>query len=481
MRIQSIRLGHANNSSSTHSILLNATGTPVASGSGDFQYGWDWFHLVTKNDKSKYLAALVYSALARDMSDEHAQIIAKELTGADIVGHLAGKGEDSMGAYVDHQSVPIFPIEYGSNAFDDKGKIDAQFMREFVEYVRNNSKVTIGGGNDNTESWERNLFGGTPIFGELPRDGRELLISRKDGDWWILYNKGSGAKIRISFKDDAKPFAASSTPELVDVKITDYCPMGCKFCHQSSTRDGKHADLKKIERLAYDLNRAKVFEVALGGGETTTHPDFPSILKIFNDHAITPNFTTFNMNWRKNEKIADAVKKYCRSFAVSYPNDVRGIALWNDDLDNRNAPRGVLQIPLGCYDEATTKRALKDAINYGVNVTFLGYKHYGRGERFQGHDYGWVVDWIMEQGKERRFLRFGADSLFVQQFGEVFKTHGVSELLMVNAEGAYSCYIDAVEGKMGASSYTKELHELPQNDVFKNFPYAGKPQEETAV
>ena len=55
MHISSVRLGHANNSSSTHSILLNSKSAPRASGSGEFEFGWDWFHIKDQDGKARYL------------------------------------------------------------------------------------------------------------------------------------------------------------------------------------------------------------------------------------------------------------------------------------------------------------------------------------------------------------------------------------------------------------------------------------------
>ena len=35
-------------------------------------------------------------------------------------------------------------------------------------------------------------------------------------------------------------------PESIDVKISDYCDLGCKYCHESSTTKGVHGDLNKL-------------------------------------------------------------------------------------------------------------------------------------------------------------------------------------------------------------------------------------------
>src|SRR4029077_3448066 len=306
MKISSVRLGHANNSSSTHSILINSGYKAIGPECGDFQYGWDWFHLKDKENKSKYLATLVFDSLRQGMADEHASMIARELTG------FSPKDEAPDGyAYVDHQSVICFPKKYGTD------HLYHDFLKEFVAYVQNNPNVSIRGGNDNSEDPGDQGFGGGPRdwsprneeLGEehaiklLPRDSRNVpLFGRKDRDWWGLYNREGGGKIRLSFNDQAAPYLSASLPELVDVKITDYCPHGCGFCYQSSTQKGKHACIGIIEKIFWELHRAQVFEVALGGGETTMHPEFVKILEIADGQGVTPNFTTFNMAWTQDEK-----------------------------------------------------------------------------------------------------------------------------------------------------------------------------------
>lgn len=473
MKISSIRLGHANNSSSTHSILINSNYGRKDSDSGDFQYGWDWFHLKTKEEKSKYLATLLYNALTDGMSEEHAGIIAKELT-----GHNPKEAAPDGYAYVDHQSVICFPRKYATE------HPNHDFLKEFVAYVRDNPKITIRGGNDNSDDpgncvcddkgprdWSPrgDEVGKSHVLNQVPRDARGVpLYARKDGEWWILYNADGGAKIRLSFNDRAAAYLAASTPELVDLKITDHCPYGCEFCYQSSTVKGKHADFGKIKDLLWQMKEAQVFEVALGGGETTMHPEFEKILEHSAQIGITPNFTTFNMAWAKEKSKREAVKKWCKSFAMSSIKDIGELRKWNDKRHDEGLPEGTLQIPLGCYPETEIREAIKQAKKTYVPITFLGYKHFGRGEGFAEKPSDWIVEAVA--GKDG-LHQFGADSVFIEQYGKTLETMGVSPKLMVNREGAFSCYIDAVTMTMGASSYTKELHPVEDRKVFKQFPY----------
>ena len=58
----------------------------------------------------------------------------------------------------------------------------------------------------------------------------------------------NGTKIKETNNPNADHFTYEY-PESFDLKITDYCDGGCKFCHENSTTNGKHADLKRIHNL----------------------------------------------------------------------------------------------------------------------------------------------------------------------------------------------------------------------------------------
>ena len=55
-----------------------------------------------------------------------------------------------------------------------------------------------------------------------------------------------GTKIRETNDDEFQAAFA----ENMDIKITNYCDMGCPFCHEGSTTDGKFGDIdRKSTRL----------------------------------------------------------------------------------------------------------------------------------------------------------------------------------------------------------------------------------------
>lgn len=133
----------------------------------------------------------------------------------------------------------------------------------------------------------------------------------------------SGKTYRFQI-DPTKPILEIKYPEFLDVKITSYCEGNCTYCYQNSTTKDNHFH-NIVERLGYYLNSIPVhsypFQIAFGGGEPTSHPDFNKLIKFTYDNGICPNFTT-NGLWTKwsNEKQQEhlnLVKKYCGGVAVS--------------------------------------------------------------------------------------------------------------------------------------------------------------------
>ena len=131
----------------------------------------------------------------------------------------------------------------------------------------------------------------------------------------------NGKTLRIALNPD-KPITELEYPEFYDVKITEQCFGGCPYCYQSSNRTGRCFGniLKKIDEFFGSMDdNQKPFQVALGGGEPTSHPDFVDILRKFGEYGIAPNYTTNGM-WiylPERNQILEATKKYCTGVAVS--------------------------------------------------------------------------------------------------------------------------------------------------------------------
>lgn len=131
----------------------------------------------------------------------------------------------------------------------------------------------------------------------------------------------NGKTIRLAV-DPSKPILDLDYPEFYDVKITDKCFGGCQYCYMDSTKKGEHCsssteDIKKF--FGGMSHNERPFQVAIGGGEPTLHPNFIEILQTFYALGITPNYTTNGMFVKEDnlQDILEATKQYCGGVAVS--------------------------------------------------------------------------------------------------------------------------------------------------------------------
>lgn len=107
----------------------------------------------------------------------------------------------------------------------------------------------------------------------------------------------------------------SPSPELIDVGITDRCEMACPYCYVDSQPHAAHAPKELITNLLGSLAEAP-YQIALGGGEPTTHPDFIWILQQIHHRGTVPNYTTAGNNI--TDKILEATNALCGGVAMTF-------------------------------------------------------------------------------------------------------------------------------------------------------------------
>ena len=477
MKVHKIRQGFACNSSSSHSVVLLRGG--ATDDYDGFDFGWAPFTLVSEEAKRRYVAALIkesYTPVLRKRglptdfdADLPAEVVKEigELAGVEIYG-------DSVG-YVDHQSRIELPVAW------DESAMDRVFLEDFKAWILQ-PDVAILGGNDN--GGEHPLLDDDDTVQLHYRgfiEGGGPIVARKDKHlgFWTMFSRFDGTKIRFDFDGNRYAPEKAAFPELVDVKITDYCNYGCAYCYQGSTPKGQHARIDILTRIAEFFGREKVFEVAIGGGEPTMHPGFLEILKTFRAHGVIPNFTTRNVDY--------LVKHYwelaevCGAVALSVDSV-------EDALRYRDAVRAVTAAETGEY-----RRRLQVTVQYVVGAhpnwketvsglirnswpftthyeetlrpTFLGWKATGRGgaHEFYGDDgfvdllVGLAAATPMSSTLAGRPTRLGLavslDTVLTSKFETELQAAGVSSVRYETREGKFSAYVDAVEGTVAPCSY----------------------------
>jgi len=136
----------------------------------------------------------------------------------------------------------------------------------------------------------------------------------------------NGKTLRFAI-DSSKPITELEWPEFYDIKITGKCnadPL-CKFCYMASTNDVPHYDniTGKLRTFFSSIPQEHLpYQIAYGGGEPTSHPDFAEAMRITKEEFdVCPNYTTNGMWVSGNdcdpEEIINATKEYCGGVAVS--------------------------------------------------------------------------------------------------------------------------------------------------------------------
>lgn len=465
MNIFNVRFGLATNSSSSHSLIFLKEGQKAfdfngyvntdldpehriqhVSGKDMIQFGWQFFTVASNEAKINYLGILLRHRLYENLPKHIADLICRDwLDGIEI----------DKESYIDHQSRMFLPNEFNSNLPDQ------QFFKELKDFLLQEQLLIIGG-NDN-EDTKHPLDNNESFELPIPRDinNNFSYICRKDEkyNFWTLFCPSNGTKIRFSFSNKKEeiqlPPEKASSPELVDIKITDFCPYGCEFCYQASTQKGQHANSFDIHQIAKSLSTLKVFEVAIGGGEPTLHPEFERILEHFNENGIVANFTTKNLNWLRDPKKWIKWLSLSGAFAYSATN-ANEIKELNSILEYNGIKKdkATVHLVMGSFDKYTFESLLRCISDCKLSVTLLGFKKIGNGLQYSFTPYGWWIEIIKKLINEHRiYINLSIDTVLAKEFEKEIINAGVDRVLFTVEDGKFSCYIDAVAMKIGPSSY----------------------------
>jgi len=438
MKIHNIRMGHATNSSSSHSIIVMER-PPADEAPESDEFGWENFTLASRGSKVPYLARILYSAL----NLPHRMAVA-------IVRDTLGYSPSEEG-YIDHDSLWSLP-----KASD--GHVHMGFAKELFDHILREGVVILGG-NDNGDCHPLTSAGCGFDGGRFRGGSFHSCITRKDEQgFWTLFNKSSGAKLRLSFGGETGRITASPThstvPELVDLKITDYCAKGCRFCYQGSSRVGKHADKGTMETILYELGfRLGVLEVAIGGGEPLEHPEFDSIIETAARDGITPNVTTRRpLELAKRSRIVlDKIGAVGVSVGDDWLADIESAVILRRAMGG-GQDRLVLHAILGVDP---LDQIVKTATALHMPVLILGFKGVGRGASYGGcaADTGKSLAAAIQSAWGVGCARIGIDTCVAAKHKDVLDSLEIAPTLYDTQEGRFSMYVDAVEMFAAPSSY----------------------------
>jgi len=463
--LRSLRLGHATNSSSAHSIIFHpahdarvADALPHTSINEICEFSRDRFSFSEAREKALYLL--------RDLADtdpsNHVMI--------EVAQVLRRHGLDGLLGQLETIDLPLErqgPLAYEAAR---KGGVS---MADWLDFMLS-PHVTCYGYDDNNDDPGMML----DADGVAVRIDRGL-IWKKDGPAIVAYEPARGTKLRWSRQDYDK----AQTPELVDVKITDFCGYGCSFCYQGSTKAGQHAPLDCIETIFDQLAAMRVFEVAIGGGEPAHHPQFAQIIEAANARGMTFNFTAFGLDWTKNERALEALKAGHGNgigISVHSKRDIVKLQRAREALREHGVWRTsvMAQTVVGATPMPAIHEMLEACVAHHAPLLLLGFKETGRGAgygRARASDAA-VRKLLLraraaceESREEYSPFTLSVDTAFLDSYGHLLDELGVPHSLRTSPEGKFSMYVDAVENTCGPSSYCDPALMAPIGDIRTQF------------
>lgn len=253
-----------------------------------------------------------------------------------------------------------------------------------------------------------------------------------------------GTKIRETDDDEFIPAFA----ENMDIKISNYCDMGCTFCHEGSSKSGKHGDILN-QKFIDTLHPYQ--EVAIGGGDATSHPDLIPFLRKLKEKNVIANMTVNQYHFEQKQDLIKQLvdEKLIHGVGISLASPTKEfISLVNQ------YPNAVIHVINGILSLADVKALT----NQNLKLLILGYKHLRRGNEWYETDKSnieakqkWLKDNLGDIINKFKVVSF--DNLAIEQLDvrRLMSDDEWNEFYMGD-DGTMTYYIDMVEQVFSKSS-----------------------------
>ena len=285
----------------------------------------------------------------------------------------------------------------------------------------------------------------------------------RNGNYNVHINLDNGTKIRENDLD----FFSPEYPESMDIKITNMCNMGCKFCHENSTPDGLHGDIMNLEFID---TLHPYTELAIGGGNPLEHPDLEAFLRKCKDLKLIPSMTVHQKHFIDNleflRMLRDEKLIYGLGVSVTVPSEELINALVE-------FPDAVIHVIAGIV----TRDVLECLSKKNLKILLLGYKDFRRGADMH-KSLGKVVDDKIQMlydllpvmKEDRWFSTISFDNLAIRQLtpARLLSEEAYKKFYMGD-DGSHTMYVDVVNRKFAISSTSPVTYDiLPDiRDMFR--------------
>ena len=290
------------------------------------------------------------------------------------------------------------------------------------------------------------------------------FVKVKNGNYDIYFDLDSGTKIRKNNEDCFIP----EKPESMYIKITNMCDKNCPFCHEASTKDGKHGDIMNAKFLETLLPYT---ELAIGGGNPLEHPDLIPFLEKCKKLKLIPNITVNQIHFMKNiDLLKDLTnKKLIYGLGISLVQPSKEFIKLVKQF-----PNAVIHMINGVHKYEDYKKLYDN----DLKILILGYKEFRRGDNYYKQHLCTteeIKDSITEHLKEitEHFAVVSFDNLalFQLRVRSLLSDEEWNEFFM-GKDGSMTLYVDLVNNTFSTSSTTPvEERQQLLDDIKPMFDY----------
>lgn len=271
------------------------------------------------------------------------------------------------------------------------------------------------------------------------------IIGRYKNGNYITTLFADGTKVRENDLDNLTPAFA----ENCDVKITDKCDGGCKFCYEGCTPFGKHGDILSYKFLD---TLHPYTELAINGNDLS-HPDLIPFLEILKNKKIIVNMTVNQIHFEQKSEFIDELINNKLIYGL-------GVSLRKPTEDFIELIKKYPNAVIHTINGVTTLEDYKALANKNLKVLILGYKKLERGIDYMHNNYITVhknssnlffsIKKIIDEGW---FNVISFDNLAIEQLNirDIISYKDWDEFYMGD-DSQYTFYLDLVEGKFAGNS-----------------------------
>ena len=287
-----------------------------------------------------------------------------------------------------------------------------------------------------------------------------MLTKYRNGNYAVMMGY-DGTKIRLCAEGTYKP----KFPEIVELRVTNRCDVGCPYCYDNASPNGLHGD---ILNDSFIKSIPKGVEVEISGGNPMTHPNLCELITTLHSNGCPVCLVLNQKHFMDNY---DAVEFLCENDFV-----YRVKASSNEPTPEFiSAVKRIDRVFVSVITGVINRPMLERLYDKQIKLFICGYRKFRRGATYYLGDVGVLLDartqWLSDSFDDivKHFDVVELDRNAVKML--VQDTSSISDAVnMLGKEGEFNMFVDCVGKKFGSDvSAHLEKYDHTKDTIFDMF------------